>query len=129
MSGAARSRIEENPFHVLGLAPTASRADVEREGQKLLGMLELGLAGAAAYATPLGARVRSAETVRAALAELRDPQRRLIAELWARLPAAAGPFERKPAAKAVGGPAPGEPASWAVALGWRRSPGGGRWGG
>lgn len=76
--------IEDNPFFVLGLSTEASRIEVEREGQKLLGMIELGFADALSYATPLGARPRDAERVRAALAVLRDPARRLVAELWAR---------------------------------------------
>ena len=119
MAGAARQRIEENPFHVLGLAPSASRADVEREGQKLLGMLELGLAAADHYDTPLGPRPRTTEAVRVALAELRDPAKRLAAELWARLPAGAGPYLRR--AESASGPADtGAVASWSVALGWRR---------
>lgn len=76
--------IEDNPFFVLGLSTEASRIEVEREGQKLLGMIELGFADALTYATPVGARPRDAEKVRAALATLRDPARRLVAELWAR---------------------------------------------
>ena len=84
-----RRRIAENPFYVLGVPPEATRAEIEAEGQKLLGMLELGLAGAARYRSPLGESPRSAEDVRRALAELRDPQRRLEHELWARLPARA----------------------------------------
>ena len=76
--------IAENPFFVLGLAPDASRIEVEREAQKLLGMLELGFAAAQTYATPLGPRPRTAEHVRAAVAALRDPYQRLVAELWAR---------------------------------------------
>jgi hypothetical protein len=74
----------DNPFYVLGVACDARRLDIEREAQKLLGMLELGFAAAATYATPLGPRPRTAEAVRAAVAALRDPQQRLIAELWAR---------------------------------------------
>jgi hypothetical protein len=74
----------DNPFYVLGLAADASRIEVEREAQKLLGMLELGFADARSYATPLGPRERTAEQVRAAVAQLRDPYRRLVAELWAR---------------------------------------------
>ena len=35
--------LEDNPFFVLGLAADASRIELEREAQKLLGMLELGL--------------------------------------------------------------------------------------
>ena len=76
--------IDGNPFYVLGLAPDASRIEVEREAQKLLGMLELGFADAATFATPVGPRPRTAEGVRAAVAALRDPYQRLVAELWAR---------------------------------------------
>lgn len=77
--------LAKNPFYVLGLRPSASRAELEREGQKLLGMLELGLAAAAQYQTPCGPEPRSADQVRQALALLRDPQRRLLQELWAQL--------------------------------------------
>ena len=42
-----------------------------------------GLAEAAHYATPLGRRPRTAELVRAAVSELRDPERRLVHEFWA----------------------------------------------
>jgi hypothetical protein len=78
------SRLAENPFFVLGISPDASRIEIEREAQKLLGMLELGFAAAETYATPLGPRPRTAEAVRAAVAALRDPYQRLLAELWAR---------------------------------------------
>ncbi|WP_437621149.1 hypothetical protein [Sorangium sp. So ce1151] len=84
MDGAL-GRIRDNPFYVLGLRPSASRAEVEREGQKLLGMLELKLARAATYATPVGPGVRTADKVRQAMAALRDPERRLAHEVWARL--------------------------------------------
>lgn len=77
-----RLRVEENPFHVLELPPSCSRIEAERQGQKLLGMLELGIDAARSYRTPLGRRQRSAEDVRQALAELRDPRRRLSHELW-----------------------------------------------
>ena len=50
----AVDRIRDNPFYVLGVKPDATRAEIEREGQKLLGMLELGLKSAATYATPVG---------------------------------------------------------------------------
>lgn len=83
--GGAIDRIRDNPFYVLGLRPSASRAEVEREGQKLLGMLELGLASAATYATPVGPGSRTADKVRQAMAALRDPERRLVHEVWARL--------------------------------------------
>jgi hypothetical protein len=87
-------RITENPFHVLGVAPEAPRAVIEAEGQKLLAMLEVGLEGAGRYPTPLGPKARTAEDVRRALAELRDPVRRLEHELWARVPAARPPAPR-----------------------------------
>ena len=77
-------KLLDNPFFVLGLTAEASRIEVEREAQKLLGMLELSFAEAATYATPLGPQPRTAEMVRAAVAALRDPYQRLVAELWAR---------------------------------------------
>lgn len=83
-SSSRAARVVDNPFFVLGLSPDASRIELEREAQKLLGMLELGFAGAQTYATPLGPRPRTAEAVRAAVAALRDPYQRLVAELWAR---------------------------------------------
>ena len=65
-------RIASNPFYVLGVAPDASRIEVEREAQKLLGMLELGFEAARMYPTPLGDRPRTAEAVRAAAAPAID---------------------------------------------------------
>ena len=76
--------IEDNPFFVLGLPTDTSRIEIEREAQKLLGMLELGFADALTYQTPVGPRPRTPEAVRAAVAALRDPYKRLVAELWAR---------------------------------------------
>lgn len=110
-------RIAKNPFYVLELPVTAGRADIERQGQKLLGMLELGLKQAASYRTPLGSFPRTAEQIREAMADLRDPDRRLAHELWASLPAAGAP----PAAPGPK-PAPAELAPWPEALdvlGWR----------
>ena len=106
-------QLADNPFFVLGLHPEASRIEVEREAQKLLGMLELGFAEAAGYATPLGPRTRTAEMVRAAVAALRDPYQRLVAELWARH---APPPRPEPPA-----PPPEPPAHAGLrrALGWR----------
>ena len=76
--------LEDNPFFVLGLPPDTSRIEIEREAQKLLGMLELKLASAGRYASPLGWHARTPDLVRAAVAALRDPARRLLAEAWAR---------------------------------------------
>jgi hypothetical protein len=72
-----------NPFLVLGLRPPATATETERQGEKLLAMLAAGLDEAIRYDTPFGARERTLELVRAALAELRDPRRRLRHEWWA----------------------------------------------
>lgn len=103
------SLLDDNPFLVLGLTPAASRAEVEREGQELLGMLELGVRAAATYATALGRRTRSADLVRQAMADLRDPDRRVVAETAFAPPLHDGP--------------PHAPPPWADAracLGWRK---------
>lgn len=77
-------RFAENPFFVLGLAHDTSREDVERQGAKLLAQLQIGAGSVATYTTPFGARPRTPELVREALARLRDGDARLQAELWAR---------------------------------------------
>jgi hypothetical protein len=105
----------ENPFFVLGLAVDASRIEVEREAQKLLGMIELGFAAMRTYQTPLGPRERTPELVRAAVAQLRDPYRRLVAELWARH----APADAAPAAAPTPEPAPAARPGLRRALGWR----------
>ena len=74
----------ENPFLVLALPPTAGASEIARQGEKLLAMLAAGLAEARRYPTPTGERERTPELVRGALAELRDPGRRLRHEWWAR---------------------------------------------
>jgi hypothetical protein len=82
----------DNPFFILEVATDASRADVERAGQKLLALLALGSASAGRYDTPLGPAIRDADGVRQALAALRDPVERVVHELWAGLaPSAGGP--------------------------------------
>ena len=73
-----------NPFLVLAVAPAAGIGDIERQAQRLLAELAAGLDRARRYPTPFGARERTAEMVRAAIAELRDPARRLAHEWWAR---------------------------------------------
>jgi hypothetical protein len=82
---SALDRIRDNPFYVLGLRPDATRVEIERQGTKLLGMLELKLKSAMTYPTPIGPAARTDDKVRRAMAELRDPERRLGHELWARL--------------------------------------------
>jgi hypothetical protein len=116
ISPSSAMKLAENPFFVLGVPVEASRIEVERCAQKLLGMLELGFADARTYATPLGPRERTAEMVRAAVAALRDPYRRLVAELWARH---APPPSIDAPARASREPA--EPAASGLrrALGWR----------
>ena len=84
-ANSALERIRDNPFYVLSLRPDATRQAIERQGTKLLGMLELKLKSAAFYPTPVGRAERTAEKVRSAMAELRDPARRLDHEIWARL--------------------------------------------
>lgn len=81
---SAESALVENPFFVLGCAVTASPAEVERAAAKLLGLLEVGASAAKEYATPLGPRPRTPDLVRRAAAELRDPEKRLVHEIWAR---------------------------------------------
>jgi hypothetical protein len=73
----------QNPFLVLELPATADGTEVERQGQKLLGMLAAQLSEAETYPTPVGRCARTPELVRAAVAELQDPDRRLLAEWWA----------------------------------------------
>lgn len=106
--------LAENPFYVLGLATDASRIEIEREAAKLLGMLELGFADVQTYATPVGARTRTPELVRAAAAALRDPYQRLVAEIWARHAP-----ERTTAAAVEVGPSVHAHPGARRALGWR----------
>ena len=75
--------IDENAFFILELKPDCSAMDVERQGQKLLAMLELGLESARTYSTPNGERERGDQEVRHAMAELREPKKRIVHELWA----------------------------------------------
>ena len=79
-----------NPFFVLELSPQASRAEVERAGQKLLALLALGSTSAGRYDTPFGPATRDADTIRQAVATLRDPVERVIHELLADFPPEAG---------------------------------------
>jgi hypothetical protein len=79
-----------NPFFVLGAGTQASRAEVERAGQKLIGLLTLGSASVERYDTPFGPATRDADRVRQALATLRDPTERVIQELLADIAPGAG---------------------------------------
>ncbi len=71
----------ENPFRLLGLTPQATPRDVEREGAKLLALVTAGLDDPSGM-PPLGAQARTAEQVRWAIAELRDPHRRTVHEYF-----------------------------------------------
>jgi hypothetical protein len=83
---ALRDRFVENAFFVLGLGRDASRAEVERTGQRLLAELTIGREATLHYDTPLGPQRRTPDRVRQALAELRDPARRILHEAWAQVP-------------------------------------------
>ena len=72
-----------NPFFVLDIKLDASQVEVERAGQRLLGLLTVGSVGIERYVTPLGPATRDADKVRQALAALRDPNERVLHELWA----------------------------------------------
>jgi len=89
VAGQATDALRENPFFVLGVQADADARTLEREGQRLLGGLELGLQWATECTTPLGPLKRTPELVRWAIAELRDPTKRLRYEFWAQIPAPA----------------------------------------
>jgi hypothetical protein len=82
-----RKKLEENPFYVLDVRPGATLQEIERAGQKCLGLLSLGVSAGKTFVTPFGARDRTEDLVRQALGELRDPSKRLQHEVWAALPA------------------------------------------
>ncbi|MBI3072467.1 MAG: hypothetical protein HYY84_10165 [Deltaproteobacteria bacterium] len=69
-------RSDRNPFDVLGVSPCASRGEIERAAQRLLAEVALGVTGDEDAARE--------HEVRRALDELRDPHRRLEAEVLAR---------------------------------------------
>jgi len=102
-----------NPFFVLDVSPQASAAEVERAGQKLLALLALGSAAAARYDTPFGPAIRDADSVRQALAALRDPIERVIHELCADVPPAEAPGEAEAGAWAEAARAIGWTGKWA----------------
>lgn len=73
--------ITRNPFYLLELDPGCSDTEIERAGQKIIGMLKLGLKNADTYTAPSGEHARNESDVRQALAELRDSQKRLFFEM------------------------------------------------
>jgi hypothetical protein len=74
-----------NPFFVLEVPIDAPPSDVERAGQKLLALMAIGSAGVDRYMTPLGAAQRDPDKVRQAVAALRDPNERVLHEMWANI--------------------------------------------
>jgi hypothetical protein len=84
-------RVTQNPFYVLELPTSASRSDVERAGQKLLALLGVESAAARRYRTPAGELDRDADLVRRSLGRLRDPDERVLWELWVCEDAACAP--------------------------------------
>ena len=76
----------ENPFRVLELSPDSSARDIEREGARILALIAAGLD------EPM--RPRTAEDVRHALSELRDPRRRALHELFCLSPRSEPQVER-----------------------------------
>lgn len=73
-------QIKQNPFWVLELDPTCTLAEAERLAQKWQGMLTLDMQQAQTYVTPWGSMPRTTETIRAAIAALRNPLQRWLAE-------------------------------------------------
>jgi hypothetical protein len=104
-------RFTLDPFVVLQAAPTASRGDLDSAALQLLAALAAGLPGADRYPTALGPRRRDPEVVTAAAEELRDRERRIVHEVWARMPVRETRVEPAATAPAWSG---GE-----RALGWR----------
>jgi hypothetical protein len=72
-----------NPFFVLEVSTDASRTEVERAGQRLLALLSINTKSASQYTTPFGTFTRDADSIRQALATLRDPKQRIVCELLA----------------------------------------------
>ncbi len=71
-----------NPFAILELLPGATDREIEHQGRKILGMLELGIEKGASYTTPRGIQERDAASIRQAMAELHDPVRYHFHEFW-----------------------------------------------
>jgi hypothetical protein len=80
----------KNPWFVLGLSPGATRMEVERGGQKLLALLAVESSSAGRCATPLGSIERDENDVRQAMGILRDPDQRILCELWTEVAPPAG---------------------------------------
>jgi hypothetical protein len=66
----------DNPYFVLELSPSATPGEIERQGRKIIGLIELGAAKGVSYTCALGTFPRDATMVREAIAALHDPKRR-----------------------------------------------------
>jgi len=75
----------KNAFWVLGVSPDATPGEIEREGRKLLGLIEVGSEKARTYTCPAGEHPRDETMVREAMAALRDPKRRAKERCLAKL--------------------------------------------
>ncbi|MFO1370298.1 MAG: hypothetical protein U1F46_14995 [Marinagarivorans sp.] len=70
------------PFWVLELDPTADNRSIERAYQKITSSLQLKIAKAEEFNTPLGVRIRDEYLLREAKALLINPHSRVLAEFW-----------------------------------------------
>lgn len=105
-------RFTLDPFHILQRPPDASTRELDLAAAELIAALERGAPEAGRYYTPLGPRARDAELVDQAADELSDRERRIVHEVWARLPVRTQPVLP-----------PAAPAPWSGgerALGWRQ---------
>jgi len=75
---------EKNPYFVLELEVPATRADVERQKNKLVALFEVSPARAARYLTPFGELTRTVDDVRRAAKTLEEARQRLWCGLWAK---------------------------------------------
>jgi hypothetical protein len=66
----------DNPYFVLEVSTEATPGEIEREGRKILGLIEVGAMRGSEYTCPLGTFPRDATMVREAIAALHDPNRR-----------------------------------------------------
>ncbi|HRH76282.1 MAG TPA: hypothetical protein PK129_02955 [Cellvibrionaceae bacterium] len=70
------------PFWVLELDSTADNRSIERAYQKITSSLQLKIAKAEEFNTPLGVRIRDEYLLREAKALLINPHSRVLAEFW-----------------------------------------------
>lgn len=74
-----------NPYYVLGLGPDATPGEIEREGRKILALIDVGSPRGLKYECALGELDRDATLVRESIAVLRDPKARAKYACLARL--------------------------------------------